>query len=452
MPMPRRRQPNSSNYRPEVPKPRSALVDDSLSEQAAAAAAQVRRSLIGEVGMRAVAVFLERDDYVKISDIFAPLKASLMLECLPAFVRHGQGQIAFAARIDNDGKIFDVAQSTVTVADQVRLLLRRGDLFVHFPNERVVVSAEPVPFSECERLNISVRSSLDPADFRERWEQFTQQHNYLRGQSFFADGAIIEQGKSYTWDHILLSPAAKRMIQTHVQGFLKNRLRLRDLGVKCRRGLILSGPPGTGKTLLGKVLASTLGTSFMWVLPRHIVNQRSFHDILSIARDVAPTVLFMEDLDLFAEERDGNKWLGLGELMNQLDGAQENEDIVTIATTNRLDVIEKALRNRPGRFDRVVEIGAMDEVCRRTMLAKLLSRAVIDAGDMSHLVASTEGYTGAQIEEVANTVYILAVDGAANEHGHGSDGSPVPVDRHLIDAAMDEVRIERNGRLGFHVA
>jgi hypothetical protein len=403
--------------------------------------------------VRAVAVFLERDDYVRVLEDLTRLNASMMLDCLSAFVRQGQGQIVFATRIDNDGKVHDATQSTVTVAGQTHLLLSEGQLFVLFPNERVVVSAQPTPFSNGERFTVLVRSNLDSVEFFKRWHQFAQKNNYLRGQSFFADGEIIERSKSCTWDNILLSQAAKRMIQTHVQGFLKNRHRLRDLGVKCRRGLILSGPPGTGKTLLGKVLSSTLDASFMWVLPRHIINQKSFQEILTIARYVAPTVVFMEDIDLFAEEREGNKWLGLGELMNQLDGALENEDIVTIATTNRLDVIEKALRNRPGRFDRIVEIGAMDEMCRREMLARVLSRAEIDAGDMAHLVSTTEGYTGAQIAELANTVYILAVDDEnAAVSGGGGESGCISVDRQLIDRAVNEFRVERKARLGFHAA
>jgi hypothetical protein len=431
---------------------KSTLVDQVLSAQAAAAASNVRRSLINVASARTMAVFLERDDAVKILESFSRLEAYMMLECLSALVRQGQGEITLAARLGNDGEVYEAAQSTVNVAGQVRPLLRDGHLFIHFPNERLVVSAEPVGGRGDDSMWIGVRSSIDSAGFFKRWQEFTRQHNYLRGRSFFADGEIIERDNPCTWDSILLSQAAKRMIQTHVQGFLKNRPRLRDLGVKCRRGLILSGPPGTGKTLLGKVLSSILGTSFMWVLPRHIVNQKSFHEMLSIARNVAPTVLFLEDLDLFAEEREGNKSLGLGELMNQLDGAQDNEDIVTIATTNRLDVIEKALRNRPGRFDRVVEIGPMDELCRRDMLTRLLSRASLEANDMAHLVAATEGYTGAQIAEVANTVYILALDGNNGDENNADADVPVLVGRNLIDAAVDEVRIERTGRLGFHVA
>ena len=263
----------------------------------------------------------------------------------------------------------------------------------------------------------------------------------------------------------VLPEAVRQTVRTHVEEFLRNSERLRAMGVKARRGLILAGPPGTGKTLLGKVLADTLDASFLWVAPRHIGRAVSFDEIMTLARFVAPAVLFLEDLDLFGEERERNRGAGLGELMVQLDGAGENEDIVTIATTNRLEVIEKALRNRPGRFDRVVTFEAMDPHLRRKMLERKLQHAVLSDADVAYLVECTEDYTGAQIEELANTLYILALRGendACPQRGRDGDlgcgqgqtteADAVALDRQLIDAALGEVQVERKRKLGFHAA
>ncbi len=300
---------------------------------------------------------------------------------------------------------------------------------------------------------VAVRSSHDSAAFFQRWLQYAREHNYLRGRAFFADGDLVERDRRYTWDDILLPHKVKRAVQTHVQGFLANRDRLRALGVKARRGLILEGRPGTGKTLLGKVLADTLGVSFLWVTPRHVESPRSFDYILRLARFVAPTVVFLEDLDLFAEDRRGKGWMGLGELMNQLDGAVENEDIITIATTNRLEVVEEALRNRPGRFDRVLTLDTMDETCRRRLLVKLLAKAEVASEDMSYLIASTEDHTGAQLEELANTLYILAVECDASGSGNGDGAPPTPlVSRQSIDETLEEVQAEAGRRFEFRIA
>jgi len=414
-----------------------------------------------------VAAYLERGDYEKIMNLCSPIEADLLLERLPAFVRRQGGQVVWSVRPEMHGQLLNSTQHIVIVGGKTRRILREGYLFLRLPGELAVVSAEPVPASK--QVMVGVRSNGDPVAFFRRWQDHVRGDNYLQGQAFFADGRIIEREKAYTWEDILLPERTIRTVRTHVEGFLRQRLRLKGLGVKARRGLILAGPPGTGKTLLGKVLADTLDVSFMWVSPRHVECAASFDEILSVARFVAPAVVFLEDLDLFAEERESNRWIGLGELMNQLDGAVDNEDIITIATTNRLEVIERALRNRPGRFDRVVKLDAMDEPCRRTMLTRALSHVDIRSEDMNHLVNATNDYTPAQVQEVANTVLILATqddmvceDTCCNgRSGHCepdkqstgcSDAERISVTRRLVDAALTDVEFERKARLGFHAA
>jgi cell division protease FtsH len=422
-----------------------------LVKEAQAARNQAVASLIESQGQRIMVAFLGRDDYEKVEDTMSMPLAHLMLECLPAMIHERGGQVVWSVRMAYPNQAVNATLHTAKVGGQSRLILHEGHLFIHLPDELVVVSADPVCRGDVTVMNVGVRSSVDPTLFLEKWTRYAREHNYLRGHAFFADGVTIERNRRYGWDDILLSEQAKQTIRTHVDRFLNNRLRLRALGVKMRRGLILAGPPGTGKTLLGKVLSDTLDVSFLWVSPRHVRSATSFEEIMSLARFVAPVVVFLEDLDLFAEERDGNNSMGLGELMNQLDGAVDNEDIVTIATTNRLEEIEKALRNRPGRFDRIVHIGEMDEPCRRQMLSRLLSKAVVEPGDLDHLVAATASYTGAQIEELANTIFILAVDKTNQPVGEDAH-QPVSVDRGFIETALQEVQVERKARLGFHAA
>ena len=445
-----------------VPRPRSGLVDAEMPPEAVRAAGAAALSMIEQIGRRAAGVFLEQENYEKIEHVENELMGKIMLECLRGFVHERGGHIALATRLGDHGEVVNPIQTSVKVAGEVRQFLRCGYLFIHFPGERVVISAEPCPLAGEERIAITVRSNMDPAAFWQRWREHGGRHAYLRGQAFFADGEIIERRREYRWDDILLPHETKEKIRTHVDRFLANRVRLKALGVKGRRGLILSGPPGTGKTLLGKVLADTLEASFVWVSPRHVREPQSFDGILSVARFVAPAVVFLEDLDLFAEDRDSNRWAGLGELMNQLDGAIDNEDLVTIATTNRLEVIEKALRNRPGRFDRIIRFEAMDDQCRRLMLTRLLRKAALSAADMDYLVEATEEYTGARIEELANTLYILAVEAENVRPDAGGDAAApqvaasaeniVPINRTLIDTALEEVQVRRTQKIGFDVS
>ncbi len=427
------------------------LADTGLSPEAEATATATKLSLIEEAEQRATSVFLGREDCNEIAHDFSLTVGYLMLECFPPLVHELGGQVAFSVHIDRH-LIGNAVHRTVSVSGDTRRFLLQGLLFACLPDERVVISADDSPHMD-SRFILGVRSSGDPGQFWERWRRYCHEHNYLRGQAFFADGEIIERKREYTWDDILLSDSVRRTIQTHVGGFLAHRRRLKALGVKARRGLILAGPPGTGKTLLGKVLADTLDCSFLWVSPRHVRGADSFEDILSLARMVSPAVIFLEDLDLFAEDRDHRGGSALGELMNQLDGAVDNEDLITIATTNRLDVIEAALRNRPGRFDRIVRIEEMDAASRREMLQKRLMNAHIAPPDMEYLVEATDGYTGAQLEELSNTLYILAVQSDNAEADDQPDrGEAVTVDLHLIDLALNDAGIELKRKLGFHVA
>src|SRR5690606_28872737 len=96
---------------------------------------------------------------------------------------------------------------------------------------------------------------------------------------------------------------------------------LRRLGVRQRAGLILAGPPGTGKSSIGRELAESLATSFLWVTPGELTSGKAVHELYELARWLAPTLVFLEDLDLVAESRErGNDRPVLGQLMNELDG------------------------------------------------------------------------------------------------------------------------------------
>ncbi|MBE3050168.1 AAA family ATPase [Candidatus Bathyarchaeota archaeon] len=422
-----------------------------LPPEAEAARNTITLSLIEPIGRRAAAVFLGHEDYEKLRGTYSFLMASLYMEALPRLVEELGGHVVMAMQFN--GVALNAVYDRVTLDGKDRQFALVGHIFICLPGERVVVSAEPAEPAARPALHLTVRSSLSPGAFLNLWRTFTREHNYLRGRAFFADGTLIERKHRFTWDDILLAEDVKLAVKTHVDGFLRHRVCLARLGVKSHRGLILEGPPGTGKTLLGKVLASTMeDTSFVWVSPRHIEGPRSFEDILEVARFVSPAVVFLEDLDLFAEDRDVRGGMVLGELMNQLDGAAENDGIITIATTNRLGVVEKALRNRPGRFDRVLHVAEMEERCRRLLIERLLAKARISPEDVSRLVSASDGYTGAQVEELVNTLYILAV----NRHGYASgngDGQPsVTIDSPLIAAALEEFKVELKARVGFHRA
>jgi hypothetical protein len=252
-----------------------ALVDIDLSKEAQQCRDMAIASQIFDEQRRASAVFLGRDNVDQVEKVVSILIGKVLLECLARFIHSRGAQVAWSTRFERDS--VNAIQQTVQIDGETRQFLRDGQLFIYSERERVVVTATAHP-SRPRKL-LQVQSDVSSAAFFQEWEEYARSNNYLRGRSFFADGWLIESKESYTWDAVVLPEKTKRIIQTHVCGFLKSTARLRGLGVKTRRGLILAGPPGTGKTLLGKVLANTLDASFIWVTPRHVKGPQSFEDI-----------------------------------------------------------------------------------------------------------------------------------------------------------------------------
>ena len=245
---------------------------------------------------------------------------------------------------------------------------------------------------------------------------YSSEHNVLKGKKISPSLDPIGFNESYSWDSVILPEATKAELISNINLLFDNIDIYRKNKTPFKRGLILKGEPGTGKTLIGKVLCNILkDVTFIWVTPEHFRRIGAVGSVCEMARSLAPSVLFLEDVDLFGEqrERSSDKFV-LGELMNQLDGIVENEYIVVIATTNRVEDLEDALRNRPGRFDRVIDIGKPDLDCRRRMLEIYLADRNLEVKDkegfFKMLANKTDGFTGAHMKELINTAIISAID------------------------------------------
>lgn len=398
---------------------------------------------------RVTSLFLGGSDFQPVCHSYKTIIGGLLEQALVGFVQSLGGRVIWSVRLNDNGFIVPVAQASVTVDGQVLRYVREGMLFIELPSDRVVVAMRYQEKVGDQFHDIDITSTGDPSAFHAAWRAYAREHHYLRNRAFFVHGELIDHDPTCTWDKIAIPNTVRKTLEMHVSGFLKHASTYRRLGLKRRRGLILAGPPGTGKTLLGRILANTLGVSFAWATPRHFFWSDATAKVMALVRFAAPVVLFLEDLDLFGD-RDTERAGLLGELMNELDGATENQDVVTIATTNRLDVIEKALRNRPGRFDRVLMLDAMAAPSRQQLLGRLLAQAELAPGDMADLVSRTDGFTGAQVEELVNTLYMLAVEEEAARPA--DDGAPVPIPRRLIDMALAEVRVVRKPAIGFQAA
>ena len=275
---------------------------------------------------------------------------------------------------------------------------------------------------------------------------YSAKNNFLKGQKIDPKCNFISFERKYSWDDLILDKETKAEIRRNLYNVLANTDVYEKNNLTIKRGLIFHGPPGTGKTLLGKILCNAVDWTFIWVTPRHLDDSRDVTRIVGMARDLSPTILFLEDIDLVGADRNENRNLGLlGELMNQLDGMQENRNIITIATTNNVEALEKALLKRPGRFDRVIEFGEPKAESILEML-KLFAKGVnLDpAIDFTKMAETLNGLTGAQVRELVNLSVLYAIDEKSYD-----EGKILTVKAKHFDRALPSVRKKDFKSVGF---
>ena len=292
--------------------------------------------------------------------------------------------------------------------------LSQGIIFLENENEKVVIKVEERDYDDRYRYEIWHTCDFDILD---EWEKYSRNHNFYKGKKINGNCDFLELDESLTWDDVILTDEVRKVISSSVDGLLEVRDILSKNGFSIKRGLILTGPYGTGKTMICKVLANEMNVSVIYVLPSHIKNVKDIGRICDMARDLSPSLLILEDIDYLAQERDDENSWSVIELMNRLDGIEKFNDVITVATTNKLEKVEKAVRNRPGRFDKVITINKPDCDLRREMLDLFTKDLELYKDvDMDLLVKKTYNMSGAYIHHlVAAAAAEAAFDKSYNE-------------------------------------
>jgi len=214
---------------------------------------------------------------------------------------------------------------------------------------------------------------------------------------------------------------------TEFVSYLSNSSYYKQLGVKMPRGILLDGPPGTGKTLLAKAIAnessstffSTSGSEFMEMFVG--VGAMRIRRLFEDARDAAPSIIFIDEIDAIGKQRGRGNMMGndeseqtLNQLLTEMDGFQNNENITVIAATNRADILDSALL-RPGRFSRIIKIPLPDLASREAIIQLYLKNKPIDSTvNVNNLAKLTAGFSGAQLSNLVNEAAIIAARNSEN--------------------------------------
>ena len=203
--------------------------------------------------------------------------------------------------------------------------------------------------------------------------------------------------------------------------FLKNPGNFIDLGARIPKGVLLVGPPGTGKTLLARAVAGEAGVEFLSISGSDFVEMyvgvgaSRVRDLFEQAKKVAPAIIFIDEIDAVGRQRGTGLGGGhdereqtLNQLLVEMDGFGTNQGVVVMAATNRADILDPALL-RPGRFDRQVYVGLPDIRGREDILKiHVKNKPLAEDVDLKTVARGTSGFTGADLENLANEAALLA--------------------------------------------
>ncbi len=225
-------------------------------------------------------------------------------------------------------------------------------------------------------------------------------------------------------------------------------------------GVLLFGPSGTGKTLLAKAVATESSANFISIKGPELLSkyvgesEKAIREVFRKARQASPTIVFFDEIDSIAPVRGAGSDTFVTErvvsqILTELDGLEELQDVVVIAATNRIDMVDPALL-RPGRIDRLIHIPLPDKDVRSKIFEiHLKGKPVSDEVSVQWLAEATDGYSGAEIEAVCREAAMLALRGAMPERGSDVDtkkiAGAVKIMRRHFDRATECVRCVGDG-------
>lgn len=307
-----------------------------------------------------------------------------------------------------------------------------------------------------QKLRVQTMSERpeEGAAFLAGLRETTRRLNVYRGQTISLSPGMLGMGpQSLVAFHalrvvdradVILPEGTLERIERETVGFAAQAERLLAAGRSLKRGMLLYGPPGTGKTLTityligqlpGRTTILTTGMGMGLLAP-----------VAQLARELAPAMVVLEDVDLIAEERGspfGSSGPLLFELLNELDGLGDDCDVIFVLTTNRPEILEPALAARPGRVDLTVELPLPDAAGRRRLF-DLYARGLTlaDDVDIEGVVGRTEGASPAYLKELLRKAATMAATGSG---AASVDQDGLTVTGADVEAALAE--LDEGGRL-----
>jgi len=306
---------------------------------------------------------------------------------------------------------------TVRYDNFVTFLPSFGDdeLFAMLEERNVTVSAEP----ESDSNWWYILAFILPAVIFGFIAYTFYQRFKAQGQGFFNIGKSKaklqeESDDRTTFDDVAGVEGAKKELSEIIE-FLRNPERFEKLGANLPKGILLLGPPGTGKTLLARAVAGEADVPFFTITGSDFmemfvgVGAKRVREMFKNAKEKSPSIIFVDEIDSIGRKRGAGLGGGhdereqtLNQLLSELDGFEQNDNVVVIGATNRPDILDKALL-RPGRFDRQISVDLPTQGAREEILKiHARNKSIGDDVDFGKVARGTPGFTGADLENLLN--------------------------------------------------
>ena len=254
------------------------------------------------------------------------------------------------------------------------------------------------------------------------WVILVGRANHSNPMANFGKARILQgaQGNKVTFADVAGMEEEKNELR-EVVDFLRNPDKYTKIGAKIPHGILMAGPPGTGKTMLAKAAAGEAGVPFLSISGSDFmelyvgVGASRVRDLFEQAKRVAPSIIFIDEIDAVGRKRGSGMGGGhdereqtLNQLLVEMDGFTKTEGVIVLAATNRQDILDPALL-RPGRFDRQIHVGKPDVKGREEILrVHAKGKNLDDSVNLKVIAKATAGFTGADLSNLLNEGAILA--------------------------------------------
>ncbi len=232
---------------------------------------------------------------------------------------------------------------------------------------------------------------------------------------------VLVQIPNVTWDDVGGLESLKEELRETIEWPIKHKEAFDYVNVDTPKGILLHGPPGTGKTLIAKAVAKMTESNFISVKGPELLSkwvgesEKGVREIFRKARQAAPCIIFFDEVDAIVPRRGSGSSDShvtenvVSQILTEIDGIEELHNVLIIGATNRLDIVDPALL-RPGRFDRIIEVPKPDPKGREHIFKIHTNKKPLsDDVDFAKLVKLTDGFSGAEIESVANRAALAAL-------------------------------------------